>query len=77
MRHGMRTVGLTAVAAAVIAAVGGLGSPVQSVAVATDCTGGTSADFNGDGTADTVIADPLATVNGAERAGLVRVPTWW
>ncbi|WP_234357297.1 VCBS repeat-containing protein [Streptomyces sp. NBRC 110028] len=73
VRHGMRTVGLTAVAAAVIAAVGGLGSPVQSVAVATTCTGGTSADFNGDGTTDTVIADPLATVNGAERAGLVRV----
>jgi hypothetical protein len=42
-------------------------------AAAAACTAGTSSDFNGDGVADTVIADPQATVNGAKAAGLVRV----
>ncbi|WP_308286601.1 FG-GAP and VCBS repeat-containing protein [Streptomyces griseorubiginosus] len=44
----------------------------QQAAAAT-CTAGTASDFNGDGVQDTVIADPNATVNGARRAGLVRV----
>ncbi|WP_316776981.1 FG-GAP and VCBS repeat-containing protein [Streptomyces sasae] len=42
-------------------------------AVAATCTAGTTSDFNGDGVGDTVIADPGATVNGAKKAGLVRV----
>jgi hypothetical protein len=42
-------------------------------AVAATCTAGTASDFNGDGVADTAIADPDATVSGAKRAGLVRV----
>ncbi|MDH6623617.1 hypothetical protein M2271_001404 [Streptomyces sp. LBL] len=42
-------------------------------ATAATCTAGTTNDFNGDGVADTVIADPDATVNGAKQAGLVRV----
>nr|WP_123992866.1 integrin alpha [Streptomyces sp. A2-16] len=45
----------------------------SSHAVAATCTAGTASDFNGDGVADTAIADPDATVNGAKRAGLVRV----
>ncbi|MEN8652371.1 integrin alpha [Streptomyces sp. 21So2-11] len=44
-----------------------------SPASAATCTAGTEFDFNGDGIRDTAVADPLATVNGAERAGLVRV----
>ncbi|MGB2567587.1 hypothetical protein ACPFP2_03920 [Micromonospora citrea] len=39
----------------------------------TGCTGGTDSDFNGDGVADVAIADPEATVNGQEKAGLIRV----
>ncbi|MCM2578664.1 VCBS repeat-containing protein [Streptomyces meridianus] len=47
---------------------------VQAVpAVAAACTAGAASDFNGDGIVDTVAADPEATVNGAKRAGLVRV----
>ncbi|KUN77694.1 hypothetical protein [Streptomyces griseoruber] len=37
------------------------------------CAGGTPSDFNGDGIADTAIADPDATVSGKERAGLVHI----
>ncbi|WUJ37963.1 integrin alpha [Streptomyces sp. NBC_00386] len=48
-----------------------LGS-TQAAAVAS-CVAGTSSDFNGDGISDTVIADPNATVGGAQGAGLVRV----
>ncbi|MCH5674928.1 FG-GAP and VCBS repeat-containing protein [Streptomyces gilvus] len=42
-------------------------------AVAATCTAGTTSDFNGDGVGDTVVGDPGATVNGAKKAGLVRV----
>jgi hypothetical protein len=42
-------------------------------AAAATCTAGTASDFNGDGVGDRVIADPEATVNGAKKAGLVRV----
>ncbi|MFK0103379.1 FG-GAP repeat protein [Streptomyces sp. NPDC091217] len=59
-------VGLFLVATGVVA----LASPQ---AVAATCTAGTTSDFNGDGVGDTVIADPGATVNGAKKAGLVRV----
>ncbi|MFC8433461.1 FG-GAP and VCBS repeat-containing protein [Streptomyces sp. NPDC057253] len=45
----------------------------SSQAAAATCTAGTSSDFNGDGVADTAIADPEATVSGAKMAGLVRV----
>ncbi|MQY15519.1 hypothetical protein SRB5_57010 [Streptomyces sp. RB5] len=37
------------------------------------CVAGTESDFNGDGVRDTAVADPLATVSGLTRAGLVRV----
>ncbi len=46
------------------------GAPVASAA---GCAVGTESDFNGDGLRDTAIADPEATVGGAEQAGLVRV----
>ncbi|MGY5008989.1 hypothetical protein ACWDFR_26120 [Streptomyces sp. 900105755] len=55
-----------------LAATGGVTLTSPEAAAAT-CTAGTTSDFNGDGVQDTVIADPGATVNGAKRAGLVRV----
>lgn len=62
-----------ALAAAALCVAGGL-TPLGQTATAADaCSGGVSSDFNGDGAADTVIADPQATVDGATRAGLVRV----
>ncbi|MET7685560.1 VCBS repeat-containing protein [Streptomyces sp. NPDC005423] len=42
-------------------------------AAAATCTAGTANDFNGDGLGDVVLADPDAAVNGAKKAGLVRV----
>lgn len=42
-------------------------------AAAQSCAGGTENDFNGDGVTDIAIADPDATVGGAERAGRVHV----
>ncbi|TDC83483.1 DNRLRE domain-containing protein [Micromonospora sp. KC606] len=39
----------------------------------TGCTGEAESDFNGDGVTDVAIADPEATVNGQEKAGLVHV----
>ncbi|MFF4837154.1 integrin alpha [Streptomyces sp. NPDC001315] len=42
-------------------------------AAAATCAAGSAGDFNGDGVGDTVIPDPTATVNGAKKAGLVRV----
>lgn len=45
------------------------GGPVA----AQSCAGGTENDFNGDGVTDIAIADPDATVGGAERAGRVHV----
>ncbi|WP_405949811.1 integrin alpha [Streptomyces prunicolor] len=64
--------GLAGLAGLCLAAMGvvTLASPP---AVAATCTAGTSNDFNGDGVTDTVLADPDATVNGAQKAGLVRV----
>ncbi|MES5823459.1 FG-GAP repeat protein [Streptomyces sp. RG80] len=41
--------------------------------MAATCTAGTANDFNGDGLGDTVLADPDAPVNGAKKAGLVRI----
>lgn len=64
---------LAVAAATVFIAAGGAVSLGQPATAAGTCTGGTSTDFNGDGTTDTVIADPNATVSGAKRAGLVRV----
>ncbi|WP_223280739.1 integrin alpha [Streptomyces antnestii] len=69
----MSVAGLAAGAAMVLVATGGLVSAGHSAAAATACTGGTATDFNGDGVTDTVASDPYATVNGAVRAGLVRV----
>jgi hypothetical protein len=37
------------------------------------CQFGVDGDFNGDGTRDMLVADPLATVNGDAKAGLVRI----
>ncbi|MGY3520230.1 hypothetical protein ACVMYR_28385 [Micromonospora sp. PTRAS2] len=37
------------------------------------CTSGVESDFNGDGVTDVAIADPEATVNGQEKAGLLRL----
>ncbi|WP_239088548.1 hypothetical protein [Planosporangium mesophilum] len=37
------------------------------------CAGGVDGDYNGDGVADTAIADPEATVNGQEKAGQVHI----
>ncbi|WP_406493155.1 VCBS repeat-containing protein [Streptomyces sp. NBC_01604] len=64
--------GLAALAGLLLAAMGvvTLASPQAAAAM---CTAGTTSDFNGDGVADTAIADPDATVNGAKQAGLVRV----
>ncbi len=73
MRRSMSAAGLAAIVATVLATAGGLVSLQQPAAAAATCTGGTSTDFNGDGVTDTIIADPNATVNGAVRAGLVRV----
>jgi hypothetical protein len=61
-----------AVLSAVTVSVGLIPLGTTSASAAA-CTAGTEFDFNGDGTRDTAVADPLATVNGAERAGLVRV----
>lgn len=55
-----------------LATTGGL-TLTSPQAVAATCTAGTANDFNGDGVSDMVLADPEATVNGAKRAGLVRV----
>lgn len=64
--------GLAAFAGLFLAATGVVTLASPEAAAAT-CTAGTANDFNGDGVGDTVIADPNATVNGAKRAGLVRV----
>lgn len=63
---------LVALAGLLLAATGGVTLTSPEAAAAT-CTAGTTSDFNGDGVQDTVIADPGAAVNGAKRAGLVRV----
>jgi len=67
-----RAGGLAALAGLFLAATGVVTMASPQAAAAT-CTAGTASDFNGDGVADTVIADPDATVNGAKQAGLVRV----
>ncbi|MDQ0774883.1 hypothetical protein QF026_003349 [Streptomyces aurantiacus] len=72
MRRRMSSYGLAVLTATILGTVGGLVSLGQPAAAAA-CVGGTATDFNGDGVTDTVIADPNATVNGAVRAGLVRV----
>ncbi|MEU1269921.1 VCBS repeat-containing protein [Streptomyces sp. NPDC005799] len=64
--------GLAMLAGLFLATTGGVTLTSPQAAAAT-CTAGTANDFNGDGVQDTVIADPNATVNGAKRAGLVRV----
>ncbi len=46
--------------------------PSHVRAAAAACPG-TDSDFNGDGLSDLVVADPEASVDGVERAGLVRV----
>ncbi|MEU0275372.1 VCBS repeat-containing protein [Streptomyces sp. NPDC006307] len=48
------------------------GSSQEAEAV-TACTGGVASDFNGDGLPDLVMADPMATVSGLPKAGLVNV----
>ncbi|MFE3493262.1 FG-GAP repeat domain-containing protein [Streptomyces sp. NPDC059169] len=50
----------------------GIGTPQQASAAA-GCVGGVDSDFNGDGLRDVVIADPMATVSGKARAGLIHV----
>ena len=40
---------------------------------AVGCTGGTDADFNGDGVRDVAIADPDATAVGLSKAGLIHI----
>ncbi|MFE3657628.1 FG-GAP repeat domain-containing protein [Streptomyces sp. NPDC059165] len=50
----------------------GIGAPQQASAAA-GCVGGVDSDFNGDGLRDVVIADPMATVSGKARAGLIHV----
>lgn len=42
-------------------------------AVADGCTAGVSSDINGDGWADAVVADPMATVSGQPQAGRIVV----
>ncbi|GHJ29486.1 hypothetical protein TPA0910_39190 [Streptomyces hygroscopicus subsp. sporocinereus] len=74
MRRRMGVAALAVTAAAVMtAATGGLFSLGPPAAAAATCTAGTGTDFNGDGVTDTITADPGATVNGAVRAGLVRI----
>ncbi len=73
MRSSMTRTRLGLLAAAVLCLAGGVVPLGQQAEAAGTCAGGTSSDFNGDGVTDTVIADPQATVDGATRAGLVRV----
>ncbi|QWB28415.1 integrin alpha [Streptomyces koelreuteriae] len=63
---------LAATAGGFALAIGSLSVSSPPAAAAT-CATGTVSDFNGDGVADTVIADPNAAVNGAKAAGLVRI----
>lgn len=67
----MGTIGLAVLTAAAFS--GGVWPFESSSASAATCVAGTESDFNGDGIRDTAVADPLATVNGAAKAGLVRV----
>ncbi|MFF4275986.1 integrin alpha [Streptomyces sp. NPDC001536] len=73
MRTRTRLAGLLAATASVFTVVAGVTALGSSPASAATCTAGVANDFNGDGVADTAIADPNATVNGAKGAGLVRV----
>ncbi|MEU6278959.1 integrin alpha [Streptomyces sp. NPDC047028] len=73
MRTRTRLTGALATAAGVFLTAMGVVTLGAPPATATTCTGGTASDFNGDGITDTVIADPDATVDGAKKAGLVRI----
>ncbi|MEV5320095.1 VCBS repeat-containing protein [Streptomyces sp. NPDC052687] len=46
------------------------GTPAEA---AVACPSGTGSDFNGDGLVDTAIADPEASVDGVQKAGVVHV----
>ncbi|WP_449340433.1 VCBS repeat-containing protein [Streptomyces chartreusis] len=50
---------------------GAAGGTPAAAAVA--CPSGTDSDFNGDGARDTAIADPEASVDGVQKAGVVHV----
>ncbi|MER5986924.1 VCBS repeat-containing protein [Streptomyces sp. NPDC001787] len=65
---------VSTVTLAALAFAFGPGAPLAppAAALAAGCSG-VDSDFNGDGIADTAIADPEATVNGVPRAGLVHV----
>lgn len=52
--------------------LGPLGGATAAQAAA-GCQAGTESDFNGDGVTDVAVADPEATVDGQERAGLVDI----
>ncbi|MBW5481379.1 VCBS repeat-containing protein [Streptomyces bambusae] len=67
------TLALTAAALALTLTTGPLplASPAAA-AVAPGCSG-VESDFNGDGIADTAIADPEATANGVAKAGVVHI----
>ncbi|MFF7162986.1 VCBS repeat-containing protein [Streptomyces sp. NPDC008086] len=63
-------------AAAVIAGAflaWGVGTGGTPAAAAVACPSGVESDFNGDGTRDTAVADPEATVDGVAKAGAVHV----
>ncbi len=51
----------------------GVETGATPAAAAVACPSGTESDFNGDGVRDTAIADPEATVDGVQRAGVVHV----
>lgn len=64
--------GSVAVLAVALLALG-LGPGGTPAAAAVACPSGVDSDFNGDGIRDMAIADPEATVSGAQRAGEVHI----
>lgn len=58
---------------AMILAIPFIETSKAAYAVVDGCESGVESDFNGDGRADTVVADPYATVGGHTEAGRVNV----
>ncbi|WP_199038609.1 FG-GAP repeat domain-containing protein [Glycomyces salinus] len=64
-------IGVRSLVTVVLAAIGLVGASVP--AAAQSCEGGAESDFDGDGQADLMIADPDATVGSAARSGMVHI----
>lgn len=72
-KNWQRCAALVSAAVLMSSALGGATAVASPAAVAAVCAGGVESDFNGDGIRDVAITDPLATVSGQEKAGLIRV----